>query len=266
MTTALIDGDIVIYSVGFVAEGRYYAVPSAGTYTTFQYSSDAKKFCKDNDIDISLIELGINPDPVEYVYHSLNTMISSIIEAVGAESYQVVISGKNNFRYDVDPNYKANRKDAPKPYHYEEMVDFLQQYHNGIIIDGMEADDYMGIEQSASRQLSDSVLRSDTVICSTDKDLKQIVGWNYNWGREELRYIEEDEAHHFFWVQMLTGDTIDNIPGVPGIGPKRAEKLLLEERDPACIVGLQYAIHFDDPETRFEQNTQLLGIKTHASG
>jgi len=67
---------------------------------------------------------------------------------------------------------------------------------------------------------------------------------------------------YLFYKQMLMGDSADNIKGIPGVGPKKAEKLLdgLDLKDMACLVGLQYAIHFDDPETEWLTNSKLLWI------
>ncbi len=40
--------------------------------------------------------------------------------------------------------------------------------------------------------------------------------------------VEPNDAHYFFWTQTLTGDTCDGFPGCPGIGPKKAHKIILD--------------------------------------
>ena len=59
-----------------------------------------------------------------------------------------------------------------------------------------------------------------------DKDLLQIPGNHYNFNKKTHRFVSDDEAHKLLMIQCLTGDRTDNIPGIKGIGPKKAEKIL----------------------------------------
>jgi 5'-3' exonuclease len=59
-----------------------------------------------------------------------------------------------------------------------------------------------------------------------DKDLDMIRGWHYNFVKEQLYYVTEKEAIKNFYTQILTGDRVDNIPGLKGIGPVKAKKIL----------------------------------------
>ena len=65
-------------------------------------------------------------------------------------------------------------------------------------------------------------------------------------------------------MQMLMGDPADNVVGIPGIGPKTAEKILNKGEEMGslrrCIVGHEYAKHFDDPEEMYTKNARLLFI------
>jgi len=67
-----------------------------------------------------------------------------------------------------------------------------------------------------------------TVIATVDKDLNNTPGWHFNWNKGELYWVSEEEATYNFYRQLLTGDRTDNIQGIPGIGPKKAEKILAE--------------------------------------
>ena len=98
-------------------------------------------------------------------------MIQEILEDTGATSYQVYLTGSNNFRREIAPSYKANRPDE-RPAHWEAVRQFLVTQHKAIICDGYEADDEMGIQQDKETLT--------TVICSIDKDLLQIPGRHYN--------------------------------------------------------------------------------------
>ena len=66
------------------------------------------------------------------------------------------------------------------------------------------------------------------VAVTIDKDLKTVPGWHYNPDKDiEVRYINETEADCFFAQQIITGDSTDGIPGLPGKGIKFFEKEIL---------------------------------------
>ena len=83
------------------------------------------------------------------------------------------------------------------------------------MIEGREADDALGCAQT-----------KETCIVSIDKDLDMIPGAHYNFVKDQFYEVNEEQAWHSFYKQLLTGDRTDNIPGITGIGPKKAEKLL----------------------------------------
>jgi len=82
-----------------------------------------------------------------------------------------------------------------------------------------EADDAIGIRAY-------SMGEEDYIICSIDKDLDNLRGKHYNFVKNEAYYVTEEQAIKNFYRQLLTGDRVDNIPGLSGIGPKKAEKIL----------------------------------------
>jgi DNA polymerase-1 len=82
-----------------------------------------------------------------------------------------------------------------------------------------EADDAIGIRAY-------SLGEEDYVICSIDKDLDNIRGKHYNFVKNEHYNITEEVAIKNFYRQVLTGDRVDNVPGLAGIGPKKADKIL----------------------------------------
>lgn len=143
--------------------------------------------------------------------------IDEIIAACGATEYEVWLSGANNFRYKVYPEYKANRQGGYRPKWEKEVKEFLKTTHNAQTIDNAEADDALG-----ARQVSDG----STIIVTNDKDLKQIKGLHYDPVKKVLFTITPEEATYWFYYQMLIGDPVDNIKGVQGIGPKKATAIL----------------------------------------
>jgi hypothetical protein len=139
-----------------------------------------------------------------------------------ADSYEAFLTGKGNFRYDIAKTapYKGNRKDMKKPVHYDALRAYMVKRLGAVIVEGQEADDEVAIRMSAE---PDKYL-----LVGVDKDLLQIPGWHHNPKTAETRYIDDFQAYKNFCLQLLTGDRIDNIPGLLGIGPKKAEKALKE--------------------------------------
>ena len=132
------------------------------------------------------------------------------------------VKGKGNFRKDLSSDYKSHRPELDKK--VRDKLNYLHKYavsKGAIQADGMEADDLVSIW--AYEALDN---KEEYVICGIDKDLLQIPGHHYNYGKDTWQLINEEEALHNLYLQCLTGDSADNIPGLKGIGPKKAEKIL----------------------------------------
>jgi len=251
MRRAIIDGDILTYSVGFGSNAKQYTV--AGY--TFRYKKDAVAWCTEHGVDPAQIVSEETEEPLEFVLANAKRVINKICIATECDDYVIYLSGGNNFRKEEYPEYKANRDANHKPKHFADIQDYLIEHHNAKVTNGIEADDAMAMDASPDND----------VICTLDKDLDTVCGWRYNWRKDEMYYVEWDEADRFFWMQMLMGDPADNVKGIPGIGPKTAEKILTRGEDDGlsrrCIVGHEYAKHFDDPEQVYTKNARLLFIQ-----
>jgi len=141
----------------------------------------------------------------------------------------------------VTKPYKGTRE-THKPWHYNNISVYLRDVLGAVTVTGIEADDAMAIAQVASD--------GNSVICSRDKDLRQVPGWVYSWelgkqpsfgphlvtqeGTLELNDKKKIKATGLasFYAQLLTGDTVDNIPGLKGVGPVAAFEALVK-----CGVG-----------------------------
>lgn len=191
MSTALIDGDIILYLIAH-SQQTIYNWGDTGKSTVVNYEGATGRFDKE---------------------------IREITEEAGCTRALICLTGSENFRYDVLPTYKHNRKDTPKP----ELHAFLKEHalnnYECKLIDKLEADDVMGV--IASRE------PSKYVICSTDKDMLTIPAWVYNWNKmTEPKLVTEEEADLWFFTQILTGDTTDGYKGCPSIGIVKATKIL----------------------------------------
>ena len=145
----------------------------------------------------------------------MNSYIDEIFHNSFCSDYRMFLTdSKGNFRVKIYPEYKANRVQE-RPKHYNVLRDYLLNFEKAEVAWGQEADDLLGIEQT-----------SNTIIASIDKDLKMIPGKHFDFVKNKHYEVSNAEGRHKFWCQMLTGDNTDNIPGIRGVGPKKAEKLL----------------------------------------
>lgn len=186
-------------------------------------------------------------DPEDICLMRTDKLMRDILSETSSDSYLAFLSGPNNFRKEIYPEYKANRKDLVKPKHLPVVRLFLAQEWNANVTDGYEADDALGMYQN-----------EETVVCSIDKDLLMIPGNHYNFVKKEFCSVDELEGLRSFYRSALVGDKSDNIFGVRGIGKVKAAKLidnLIEERDMYNTVCSLY----NDPE-RLEMNLDCLWI------
>jgi 5'-3' exonuclease len=180
------------------------------------------------DADILIYRFGFasNNDSEDVAIRTMAHFLENLImiDLPLCTQWSLHLTGKNNFRHDVAVTapYKGNRK-SEKPKHYHLLREYLVYAWDAVIWDGFEADDAIAIEATE--------LNGEGVIVSLDKDLDQVVGWHYNFVKDNLYYINQQTASFNFYKQFLTGDAVDNIKGVHGIGPKKADKLLEGKTD-----------------------------------
>jgi|11BtaG_2_1085332.scaffolds.fasta_scaffold00060_21 DNA polymerase-1 len=142
--------------------------------------------------------------------------ISRLMEKADCSQCIVLLSGRNNFRKDIDPEYKANRVGKRKPVTLSAVRKHLQSSYKSMVGDPVEADDLLGILLTKNPE--------KYVLWSIDKDLRQIAGRHLI--DDGVVTITQEQADRAFWIQVLTGDAADNYKGISGVGPKTAEKIL----------------------------------------
>ena len=121
-----------------------------------------------------------------------------------------------NFRKDIDPEYKGNRRKR-KPAGYLKLKNWGLEAYPSLIKPGLEADDSLGIV--ATKGDIDNF-----ILVSPDKDMAQIPCRIYDLKSE---YTQTPEAaERLLYQQCLTGDSTDGYKGCSGVGPKRANDIL----------------------------------------
>ena len=171
--------------------------------------------------------------PVNAVYGFTN-MFLKLTNKIDCDYNLVLFDAKRqNFRNDFYPEYKATRKDTPEDLIPQfpiirEAVSALKL--NQLEMEGFEADDL--IATYTSKALNKGM---EVVIVSADKDLMQLIrpGVSFYDPMKDKFFTPEDVKEKFGVypekvpdVQALSGDSTDNVPGVPGIGPKTAAELV----------------------------------------
>lgn len=167
---------------------------------------------------------------------AMDDMVKGLFNAV-TEKYPectevvMALSGdrSKNFRKQLLPTYKSNRKGSRKPLLYKHLEERLLKEYNCVIEETLEGDDLLGL-----------MADDETVLVTIDKDLQTVPGHHYNFNKKEFFTVDETSADYFNMYQALTGDTTDGYAGIPGIGPVAATKIL--DESPQCHwFGIAYA-------------------------
>lgn len=162
-----------------------------------------------------------NPTKTKELFDSF---VEDILENTGCEEYLLVFTGEYNFRYDVLESYKHNRASIKHPLLLlKTLKEYVQTKYNSYLAEGVEADDYC----------TWLMYKQPTkwILCHIDKDLNQAVGYHYNYNKKTFYNVSLEEADYFFYYQTLAGDVTDGYKGCPGIGPKKADKVIQAVRE-----------------------------------
>lgn len=243
---ALIDGDLILYAACHAVQTRMY-IGYDENNNPIACSPRKKELPECESV---IFHTMIDEDGYRDACEIIDTQIQDILKAVETTDCTIYLSGSNNFRKEVYPEYKANR--PPKPILYEALKDYMYNLYGVCIVEGQEADDAMGIAQT-----------DDTIICSYDKDMLMIPGRHYRFDRDEFLTITEEEGDINFYKQLLTGDRTDNIPGLKGVGPKTAAKILEGCNDELDMYHAVVEEYFDRgvPTEEIIRNARLLYIR-----
>ena len=178
-----------------------------------------------------------NPEgtPVSAVYGFTNMLLKMFKDYHAPYLAVIFDAARENFRNEIYPEYKANRDDTPEDLipQFPLIRDATEAFDlPAIELEGYEADDLIAAYTKLARAQGKKV-----VIVSSDKDLMQLVGDGVRMlDPMKGKWVEEKDVHEKFGVgpervvdvQALAGDSVDNVPGVPGIGIKTAAQLINE--------------------------------------
>jgi DNA polymerase-1 len=191
----LIDADIIAY------------MASASTQATYDWGDDVVSTATDFEAAKT---------------HAADAIDNFMAVLDGDELIVCLSDDFNNFRKEVFPAYKGNRKEVERPVHLYDMKAWLAEKYPVQSRPRLEADDVMGILSTEPHP------GEDRIIVSADKDMQTIPGLLYRpvGDNPRVRSISLAEADRFHLWQTITGDAVDGYPGCPGAGPVAADLAL----------------------------------------
>jgi len=152
-------------------------------------------------------------------YSSVQRELKQILDEFLWDQPQLILffSDSLNFRKKIYPEYKGHRN-RKKPCGYKRVINALSKEYEVITLPTLEADDALGIYATTN---------PGNIICSPDKDMRQIPGRLYD--MKETSVISKEEGMRWHLIQTLAGDQTDGYSGCPGYGVKTATKLFEKE-------------------------------------
>ncbi len=286
------EADELAYRCAFACQKQAYIVTTAkgshdfkAKFTKTEIIAHFKKKDKHLDVDYKLEGYSLI-EPEHIVKYTLDRMIDRLwqVEHPSWERCVQTIPGgglsciteielwlspsdHSNFRYKLTEimgphglGYKAGR--GAKPHYLKFIRELLIEKYGAKEAFGYEADDALGLAAS-----------ENVILSHIDKDMNMIEGWHYNHVTQEVYYVEEGlgsidyidgkvvgRGILFFYLQLLTGDAIDNIPGCknpakghhtkpPNISGKEGVTLLQnveDEADAFNVVGVMFQHTYED--------------------
>ena len=224
----------------------------------------------------------------DFKYDYVRT-VESLAKSYNAGNIIITADGGSSYRKEIFPEYKANRKEKyaeQTPQEEKEFAMFMAEFSNTLTLlkekypvfqfKGVEADD---IAAYISMNL-DKYGLDECWMVSSDKDWDLLINDRVSRfstvTRKETTVHNWDEHYDFeipdyITFKCLTGDKGDNVPGIPGIGPKRAVQLMEQYGDvfdiyDACPIDgkYKYIQNINENAEQLLMNVELMDLVTYS--
>lgn len=247
---ALIDCDVLVYKSSFGAQKTRYNVLYKNKTYTFENAKDRDAWFKENKLTKEDVKQDVWTDVLDepIALHIAKKNLQEILDDLKVTDFQLYLTGEGNYREEiaVTKPYKGNRQQE-KPVHFNAVKQYYLD-QGAIVCTGMEADDMLGIQATINPK--------ENIICTIDKDLNQVPGLHYDWNIGKKFRVRKADADRFFIMQLLTGDTTDNIQGMKGMGWKGAEKMYKEACELTSALhtpGENNVVFFEQALAKYEE-------------
>lgn len=199
------------------------------------------------DADLVAYRFAQNANDVKSMCSGIDCFLYDIKHACKANRLVNFLSGKNDFRRQLWPDYKANREDQPKPELLRAAKTHVFSEYESECHPELEADDLIGLRATDGSY-------ANPVIASGDKDLGCVPGWHFqpfnygpkNPGSAFPHRVTIEQASQSLFCQLLTGDRTDNIVGLDQVGAATAFDFITRKGQP--VRGLKQ-IHVDEQDS-----------------
>lgn len=214
---------------------------------------------------------------------NLEQKLEGAMRAAGADKVTILATSAashKGHRYAISrvKQYQGKRDHGRRPRNWQFMRELIERDPRTVITDTLEADDLFHIN---SVRLGDE----NVAILTQDKDMRMVPGWHLHWDTHALVRVRPDTwafeadgkvyGRKWFWLQMLHGDSADNVPGLPKwtddagkqklCGEVTAAKLLAEchdEESAADMVANQYLrFYLGEAPTQLMEQACLLWMR-----
>ena len=235
------DLDPAVYMSGFAAQKSHYNLIWEDSDGETRFTSCEDGAAKKKKLVAEIAEGGgevlesekvVTSEPESFALQCAKTLLTAAESTLRRKfkskvEVEYYLTGESNYRDDIATivPYKGNREDMVKPAHYAAVRQYFIDKWGAEIVDGIEADDEVSIR---SWELWRNKSRPDYVVASIDKDLDQIPGMHYDYGKHVFYEVDELEAEMFFYAQTLAGDSTDNIKGCYRLGLGKSSKMVDE--------------------------------------
>lgn len=223
-TINIIDGDVLAFRCAAANESRSIRVThkTTGQQTEHAHRTAFKEHIKGtfeiSEFDIEDVQ---TCEDLKNAYHAVSTCMEAWMKSCEADSYEVYISGDDNFRdsLPLPTKYKSNRTSNIRPLQLKDCRDYLVGKYNAVVVHGREVDDML-----AQRCYEGLKQKVKTIAVTIDGDQNGVAGWMYNWTKQQapklvsgIGYIELTKANKdfdgygrkFFYAQWVLGDSTD---------------------------------------------------------
>lgn len=220
----LLDADIVVHRSAAIAERSKYLVEFPdGTHAKYESHKEAKDRLAGSPEPSFIWTMKLD-EGVDFALMVVDQTMQSLKEKAQPSEMKLYLTGKDNFRHAIAKTvpYKISRETVAKPKHFRAVREHLINVYGAKVVDGIEADDAIGIECTR--------IGSSSFVATIDKDMDQLAGWHFDWVKDRVYEVSKREADFNFYRQVLTGDRTDDIPGIGGIGPKTAGLILADAK------------------------------------
>lgn len=227
-TIIILDGDELAFKVAAACEERAVKVTNSISQqeVIFKNRTEFKKLLHplEYEEEMFTFEDTQKAEPLKHAISTLKSRIKIIGDKCDAGSYEIYISGKDNFRdfLPLPEPYKGHRKDQVRPLLLKDLKNYLVEYKGAIVVDGKEADDAV-----TTRMYDGFKSKKKIVGCTQDKDATQTEGWYFNPERSKEPFLIKGygklwydaklktepvrgSGRIFLYYQLLIGDKVDH--------------------------------------------------------